>query len=58
MHWMQRERLKNLDKIREWVGKTSPEKIDRLALTRKAVLVLGCTRQRAIEYIQEVLGDW
>ena len=57
MHWMQRERKRNLDQVSKWVGETPPREIDRDALIHKAILVLGCSRLRAIEYIKEVLGD-
>lgn len=55
MHWTQREKLKNLDKIREWTKGIDFGKIDRSALERKAILLLGCTRQKAREYIKDLL---
>jgi hypothetical protein len=57
MHWTQREKLKNLDKIRSWINGVDPEKIDIQALERRSTLTLGCTRQKAKEYIKEILGE-
>jgi hypothetical protein len=57
MHWTQREKLKNLDKIREWTKGVDFGKIDRMALERKAILLLGCTRQKAREYIKDLLEE-
>lgn len=58
VHWMQRERLKNLNQIQSWLKMVPKDKkIDRDALIRKCVLVLGCTREKAREYIKDVMGE-
>jgi hypothetical protein len=57
VHWTQRERLRNLDTIRKWTDAAESETIDRDALIHKCVLVLGCTRQKAEEYVKDVLGE-
>jgi hypothetical protein len=58
----QQDRLDNLGRVKEWVKEETDKgiksvEIDRIALVKKAVLVLGCTRATAIEYIKEVLGE-
>lgn len=58
VHWSQRERLRNLDLIRGWIkASKDPKNVDREALTHKCMLVLGCTRQKAVEYIKAVYGE-
>jgi len=54
---MQRARKKNLDTIGSWVKDVNPSKINRPALARKAMLVMGCSREKAHEYIRIILGD-
>jgi len=54
---MQRARKKNLDTIGGWVKDVQPSRIDRQALARKAMLVMGCSREKAHEYIRIILGD-
>jgi hypothetical protein len=57
VHWMQRERLRNLDLIRKWTEGLSKEQLDHEALIHKAILVMGCTRQKAEEYVKDVLDE-
>ncbi len=58
VHWMQRERLKNLETIKKWIKDIPKDKqIDKDALERKSILILGCTREKAKEYINEILGE-
>lgn len=51
---MQRERRKNLEMIMQWIKDIPSEKIDMEQLERKAILILGCTRETAKIYISEV----
>jgi hypothetical protein len=54
---MQRERLRNLDTIRTWMKDIPAEKLDRNALIHKCIMVMGCTRSKAEEYVKDVLDE-
>lgn len=55
---LQRERKHNQDLIAKWIQEGNGiENIDRNELERKAVLVIGCTRSKAREYIKEITGE-
>lgn len=57
VHHTQKARKRNLDLIVSWIGKTPVEKLNRQALERKIMLVLGASRQKAKEYIEVILGE-
>ena len=64
-HHMQRARQKNISLIQQWIKEASEQakkeekefKIDLDSLMRKACLVIGCTRRKAIEYIKVIYGE-
>ena len=56
-HHMQIARSRNLQLIQEWIRSVGDKPIDRDALIRKACLVLGCSKRKAIEYVNLILGE-
>ena len=51
-NYWQKERAKNIDKVKEWVkGSGGKDKINMGNLIQKSMDELGCTRRKAIEYI-------
>lgn len=58
MNASQRERLKNLDLVRKWIGENPIESLEiRHFIMRKICLVLGASEKTANEYIKEILGE-
>lgn len=53
---LQRARAKNLDFVKTLIGEKPKDQIDIEILKRVLVLRLGCTRKKAEEYIEDVLG--
>ena len=52
---MQRNRRRNIVIIQKWISEMK-EPIDKEALIRKCLLVIGCSRRTAEEYVKVVLG--
>ena len=52
---MQRNRKRNLIVIQKMISEMK-EPIDKDVLIRKCQLVIGCTKGKAIEYIEVILG--
>jgi len=56
-HYSQEMRRRTLAVIRDWIGDTPPEKVDRVALVRKIELVIGASHKKAREYVEAILGE-
>lgn len=57
-HHMQIARSRNMDMISKWIRDAGGmEKISPSELVRKAQLVIGCTKKKAIEYIETITGE-
>jgi len=54
-HHMQRNRKRNIIAVQKMISDMK-EPIDKDVLIRKCQLVIGCTKGKAIEYIEVVLG--
>jgi len=54
---MQRSRKKNIDLVRKYIGDKEHKKIDRAELARLVQINVGCTENKAFEYIKLVLGE-
>ncbi len=53
----QRYRQENIIKVSKWVKEAGgTDKINTSELVRKCILILGCTRERALEYIFAATG--
>jgi len=60
VHHTMKSRLNNLASVREWVHDRKREELDKKgmrALLRKTMIHLGCTRRKALEYIDLILGE-
>jgi hypothetical protein len=57
-HHMQVARAANIETIRGWITqvkeKNKEAKIDREALLRKICLVIGCTKEKAEDYLNVI----
>jgi len=54
-HHMQRNRKRNIIIIQKMMSEME-EPIDKDVLIRKCQLVIGCTKNKAIEYIEVIIG--
>ena len=54
-HHMQRNRKRNIIIVQKMIQEMK-EPIDKDVLIRKCQLVIGCTKNKAIEYIEVILG--
>ena len=60
VHHTIKSRLNNIALVRKWVKGNTDEDFTpefRKELLRKTMIIIGCTRQKAREYISLVLGD-
>jgi hypothetical protein len=59
-NYLQRARAENIHQIQEWIRQAKTENkgghVSVEALIRKSMLVLGCSKRTALEYI-ELIGD-
>ena len=56
-HHMQIARHANLVRIQDWIKESGGvAAIDREALIRKCLLVIGCSRKTALDYLDVILG--
>ena len=59
-NYLQRARAENIHQIQEWIRQAKTDNPDGFIsvdlIIRKAMLVLGCSRRTALEYI-ELIGD-
>jgi len=54
-HHMQRNRKRNIIAIQKMISKMK-EPIDKEDLLRRCQLVIGCTKRKAVEYVELILG--
>jgi len=54
-HHMQRNRKRNIIVIQKMI-EGMDEPIDKDFLIRKCCLVIGCTKRKAIEYVELIIG--
>ena len=54
-HHKQQIRSGNIQLIQSWISNIPKDQIDHEQLIRKAMLVIGCTRKKAEEYL-DVIG--
>lgn len=57
VHHTQVSRKRNLDQISSWIKDLPTEKIDRIKLKRKIMLVIGSSKEKTDEYIDLILGE-